>query len=316
MGESHGDIVGILVDGCPPGISLSEDDFVVDIQRRKSGSTGTTSRIEIDKPILKSGIFDGYSTGAPILILFENNNIKSKDYSDIKTKPRPGHADFTSFTKYLGYNDYRGGGHFSGRLTLGLVAAGVIAKKIIKMIEIKAKLIEIGGTNDITQMINRTLSQNDSIGGLIECKIDNLPIGFGEPYFDSIESNLSHLIFSIPAIKGIEFGSGFNSATMLGSEYNDEYIDVNGKTKTNHSGGINGGISNGNQIYLRVAVKPASSIAQEQQTINLMTGELARLKIEGRHDSCIALRVPPVLEACCAIVLADFYLISKTNQSQ
>lgn len=307
-GESHGKEVGILVDGCPAGLSLHETDFEKDLLRRKSGAKGTTPRLESDQPIIKTGVFNGKTTGAPILIAFENKNIKSKDYESLKDTPRPGHADFVAMKKFAGFNDYRGGGHFSGRLTLGLVAAGVVAKKIIRPVTVKAALIEAGGHTDIEQAVNKAIEKNDSIGGIIECEVTDVPIGLGEPFFDSVESLISHMMFSIPAIKGIEFGAGFKAAKMTGSEHNDLIIDTDGKTETNHAGGINGGITNGNPIVFRVVVKPTSSISLSQETVNMKTGQRTNLVIEGRHDVCIALRVPVVVECATAVVIADLML--------
>jgi len=310
-GESHGNQVGVLIDGCPAGLVISEDDFTEDILRRKSGAKGTTPRIEDDKPILVSGVFNGYTTGAPILISFQNKNTKSEDYKDLFSFPRPGHADFTGKMKYGGFNDFRGGGHFSGRLTLGLVAAGVIAKKLVHPISIKANLIEAGGKTNVTEAIEYALKNDDSIGGIVECVSENVSVGLGEPFFDSLESLISHAVFAIPAIKGLEFGSGFSAAKMFGSEHNDQLLDVSGKTVTNFAGGINGGITNGNPLNFRVAVKPTSSISKPQKTVNLKTGKQDELKVKGRHDACIALRVPVVLEAVTAIVLADLMMIEQ-----
>jgi chorismate synthase len=262
-------------------------------------------------PEIISGVFNEKTTGAPITILFKNNNTQSKDYSNLVNTPRPGHADFTAKKKYGGFNDYRGGGHFSGRLTLALVAAGVVAKKICNNIHIEAQLIEAGGNSNIEEAIDRALAEKDSIGGIIEVKAQNLPVGLGEPFFDSIESVIAHLAFSIPAIKGIEFGSGFNAAKMRGSEHNDAFVDVDGKTSQNNSGGINGGISNGNELIYRLAVKPTSSVGISQDTINMKSGEMVNLKIIGRHDACIALRVPVVAEAITAIALADLLLLNQ-----
>ncbi len=309
FGESHGKSVGVTIDGCPPGIELKEEDFLDDLARRRSGAKGTTPRKEKDLPEIISGVFNDKATGAPITIIFKNENIRSKDYSQLKNLPRPGHADFVAFKKYGGFNDYRGGGHFSGRLTLALVAAGVVAKKIINPINISSKLIEAGGSENIENAIDLALKKHESIGGIVDCKAQNMPIGLGEPFFDSVESVISHLVFSIPAIKGIEFGAGFSAAKMLGSEHNDEIIDESGKTKTNHAGGINGGITNGNDIYFKVAVKPTSSISLAQNTVNLQTGKSEILETKGRHDACIALRVPVVLEAITAIALADLTLL-------
>jgi len=307
-GESHGKEVGVLIDGCPAGLSLDERDFEKDLLRRKSGAKGTTPRLESDRPVIKSGVFKGKTTGAPLLIAFENTNVRSKDYDTLKDTPRPGHADFTAAQKYGGFNDYRGGGHFSGRLTLGLVAAGVIAKKIIEPITVKATLKEVGGDSDIDAAIDKAIKQKDSIGGIVECSVQKVPVGLGEPFFDSVESLISHMMFSIPAVKGIEFGSGFNAARMTGSEHNDLIVDANGKTGTNHAGGINGGITNGNPLVFRVAIKPTSSISLPQHTMNMKTGKRSDLVIEGRHDTCIALRVPVAVECSTAVVLADLLL--------
>lgn len=308
FGESHGASVGIVIDGCPAGIPLTQSDFAADFARRKSGAKGTTPRTEPDLPRIKSGLFNERTTGAPLMILFENTNTRSGDYSQLKDTPRPGHADFTGQRKFGGYQDYRGGGHFSGRLTLGLVAAGVLAKKIIAPAQVRAKILEVGGSSDIEAALDKAIAAKDSIGGIIECSITPVPVGLGEPFFDSVEAVMSHMIFSIPAIKGIEFGSGFRAARMTGSEHNDNFISSEGSTETNHAGGINGGISNGNEIRFRVAVKPTSSTHQSQHTMNMSTGKMEDLTIEGRHDTCIALRVPVVVEAAAAIVMADLML--------
>ena len=311
FGESHGQSVGIVVDGAPAGIPLKLTDFQEDFSRRKSGAKGTTPRREPDIPRIMSGVFNDTTTGAPIMIMFENTNTRSRDYSRLKDIPRPGHADFTAFEKFGGYQDYRGGGHFSGRLTLGLVAAGVIAKKMIDPVTVAATLTEAGGNRDVEAAVDRAIEEKDSIGGIIECTIDGVPVGLGEPFFDSVEATLSHMAFSIPAIKAIEFGSGFQAARMKGSEHNDNIVSIDGATETNHAGGINGGITNGNQIIFRVAVKPTSSTDQTQRTMNMKTGKMEDLSIEGRHDVCIALRVPVVLEAAAAIVIADLMLQSQ-----
>jgi chorismate synthase len=308
FGESHGTSVGIVIDGCPAGIPLQHSDFEADFSRRKSGAPGTTPRTEPDIPHLMSGVFNERTTGAPIMIQFENTNTRSRDYSKLKDTPRPGHADFTGQHKFGGYQDYRGGGHFSGRLTLGLVAAGVLAKKIIAPATVNASILEVGGSQDIEAALDKAIGQRDSIGGIVECAINQVPAGLGEPFFDSVEAVMSHMIFSIPAIKGVEFGSGFRAARMTGSEHNDNFVSTDGQTETNHAGGINGGISNGNEICFRVAVKPTSSTHQAQRTMNMRTGKMEDLSIEGRHDTCIALRVPVVVEAAAAIVMADFML--------
>lgn len=308
FGESHGSLVGITLDGCPAGIKINMEEFNTDLARRKSGKIGTTPRKELDHPEFVSGIYQERTTGAPITILFRNQNTQSKDYNDFLQKPRPGHADFTAHKKFGGFNDHRGSGHFSGRVTLGLVAAGVIAKKIIFPVFVNAELIEAGGMKDIEQAVQYALRKNDTIGGLIQCKAENVPVGLGEPFFDSVESLISHIIFSIPAIKGIEFGTGFQAAKMLGSEHNDPIINSEGKTETNHAGGINGGITNGNDIIFRTAVKPPSSTPKKQKTLNIETDEMEELEVKGRHDACIALRMPVIVEAVTAFVLADFIL--------
>lgn len=311
FGESHGPLLGIIIDGCKPGIPLSETDFMDDIRRRQPGARGTTPRVEPDQSRIVSGWFNGYTTGAPLTIVFENQNVKSGDYDHILKQPRPGHADWVAMKKFGGFNDHRGGGHFSGRLTLALVAAGVVAKKIIGTIQVSARLIEAGGNTDIEAAIAKAIEEKDSIGGIIECVASPMPIGIGEPFFDSVESMLAHAVFAIPAIKGIEFGSGFGAAKMKGSEHNDRIISMDGKTDTNNAGGINGGLTNGNDLVFRVVVKPTSSTSQPQQTLNLDNGKVEELIIGGRHDTCIALRVPVVLEAVTAIVLAGFKLDSE-----
>jgi len=311
FGESHGTGVGIVIDGVPPGISLVPEDFREDMARRRSGAKGTTLRSEPDMPEILSGVFKDKTTGAPLTILVENTNVRSGDYDRQIEIPRPGHADFVAMKKYKGFSDYRGGGHFSGRLTAALVAAGVIAKKILTGVEIRASLTEAGGTADIKTVVQKAVAEKDSIGGIVECRVNGLPAGLGEPFFDSAESLLSHAVFSIPAVKGIEFGAGFAAAKMKGSEHNDPIVDGTGKTATNHAGGINGGITNSNELVFRIVVKPASSIGKTQHTLNVKTDKTEDLLVEGRHDACIALRVPPILEAVTAITLADLWLISK-----
>jgi chorismate synthase len=483
FGESHGPGVGIIIDGCPAGLPLSENDFHADLERRKGGmQKGTTPRKEDDLPVFQSGVFNGITTGAPIAILFANNNTRSSDYEKIKSIPRPGHADFVAHEKFGGHEDYRGGGHFSGRLTVCLVAAGVVAKKILKLairdltpnpppkerergpkrdpgymtnrlndwiylknlakenrqksteaeeiiweevrnrkiddnkfrrqhsvhgyipdfvclekkliieidggyhdseaqqkldefrnrwlaengysiirftneevlknstsvvkkireklasvaipqssifpittspsergsggevprsIEIFSKILEIGGEPDIEKGLQKAIDAKDSVGGIIQCTVTGLPIGIGEPFFDSVESVISHAVFSIPAIKGIDFGAGFGAANMFGSQHNDPIINAEGKTKTNHAGGIVGGISNGNDIVFRVVVKPTSSTPKEQESWNTETGKVEKFSVKGRHDLCIALRVPPVLEAVTAMVIVDLMMMEN-----
>ena len=321
FGESHGPSVGIVIDGCPPGIALSAEDFSVDIERRKGGiQKGTTPRKEDDTPIFLSGVFNGKTTGAPLTITFENNNTRSSDYEKLRSVPRPGHADFVASKKFKGFEDYRGGGHFSGRLTVCLVAAGVVAKKILASfnndILCAATITEIGGEKNLEKGLQNAIDAKDSVGGIVECSVTNLPLGLGEPFFNSAESLISHAVFSIPAIKGIEFGAGFAAAKMYGIEHNDAIMDSSGKTKTNNAGGIVGGITNGNDLIFRVAVKPTSSTPKEQQTLNIVTDEVEAFSVKGRHDLCIALRVPVVLEAVTSCVLADLLLLEEYNLTQ
>ena len=312
FGESHGPAVGIIIDGCPAGIELSEVDFAKDIERRKGGTQkGTTPRQETDAPIFKSGVFQGKTTGAPLMIMFENNNTRSGDYEKQRAFPRPGHADFVAHNKFGGFEDFRGGGHFSGRLTVCLVAAGVVAKKILQHISVTATILEIGGEQDLEKGLQKAIDAKDSIGGIVECVVKGLPIGLGEPFFDSVESQIAHAAFSIPAVKGIEFGAGFLAAKMFGVEHNDSIIDAHGKTETNNAGGIVGGITNGNDLVFRIVIKPTSSTPKEQETLNWETGAVETFSVKGRHDLCIALRVPPVMEAITAFVLADLLLLES-----
>jgi chorismate synthase len=474
FGESHGECVGITLDGCPAGLSLSAEDLLPDLERRKGGQQkGTTPRQEEDYPIFKSGVFNGKTTGFPITILFENKNIRSEDYQQQRSIPRPGHADWVAHQKFGGHEDYRGGGHFSARLTAGIVAAGAIAKKLLslaetspqtplqkrgasgdpvspgyitnspdnwkhlsvfakqnrknptaaesklweevrnrkihgckfrrqhpvngfipdficlenkliveidgeyhneeeqkkydeirtkwlaagnyrmlrfsnvevlnntgnvierignellsgsnppsplerelegevkKSITIYAEVTEIAGEKDLEKGLQKAIDAKDSAGGIVECRVTGLPAGLGEPYFDSIESALAHLVFAIPAVRGIEFGTGFAAARMFGSEHNDAIENIDGKTKTNHAGGVVGGISNGNELVFRLAVKPTSSTPKLQNSLNWETGELEDFSIKGRHDLCVALRAPVIVEAVTALVLADFMLLEQ-----
>lgn len=311
FGESHGSCVGLTIDGCPAGLSLAVEDFAEDIERRKPGAKGTTPRKEDDIPQIKTGLFNGKTTGAPITLFFENNNTRSTDYEKQRAVPRPGHADFVASAKFGGNEDYRGSGHFSGRLTVCLVAAGVIAKKILGQIKINASILEIGGESDLEKGLQKAIDAKDSIGGIIECKVNGLPVGLGEPFFDSAESLLSHAVFAVPAVRGIEFGTGFAAARMFGSDHNDAIENKTGKTFTNHAGGIVGGITNGNDLVFRIAVKPTSSTPKEQQTLNTETGTVESFSVKGRHDLCIALRVPVILEAVTAFTLADLMLLEQ-----
>jgi chorismate synthase len=312
FGESHGPSVGITIDGCPAGIPLTEDDFTTDIERRKGGmQKGTTPRKEDDRPIFLTGVFNGKTTGAPLTIIFENKNTRSGDYEKQRAFPRPGHADFVAHQKFAGYEDFRGGGHFSGRLTVCLVGAGVVAKKILHTISVHSEILEIGGERDVEAGLQKAIDQKDSVGGIVECRVNGLPAGLGEPFFDSVESVLAHAVFAIPAVRGVEFGTGFAAARMFGVDHNDAIVDGSGKTATNHAGGVVGGITNGNELVFRIAIKPTSSTPREQQSWNWESQLVESFSVKGRHDLCIALRVPPVLEAVTAMVLADFLLLEQ-----
>ena len=336
FGESHGELIGVVLDGVPAGLELAEEDFTQDILRRKSGAKGTTPRIEADAPKIVSGVFEGHTTGAPLTIVFENTNTKSGDYSLFAAMPRPGHADLTAAFKWDDCQDPRGGGHFSGRLTLPVVAAGVIAKKILQdatMLDdtpfagVNAHIVELGGMprnsnpaqeNEahLSQMpaewqaaIDEAMKDGDSLGAVVECVVPEVDPGYGEPFWDSVESQIAHAVFAIPGVRGIEFGDGFAAAAMKGSEHNDP-IGPDGRPTKNGAGGVNGGITNGAPIRFRVAFKPTSSIRKAQQTFNFATGEMDTLEVPGRHDVCLALRAPIVVEAMTAIVLADLVLLA------
>ena len=310
FGESHGELIGVVLDGVPAGLELSEQDFEQDILRRKSGAKGTTPRIEDDAPQIVSGVFEGHTTGAPLTIVFKNKNTKSADYELFAAMPRPGHADLTAALKWDDCQDPRGGGHFSGRLTLPVVAAGVVAKKILQdatMLDdtpfsgVEAQIVEMGDMDE-------AISEGDSVGAVVECTVPDVDPGYGEPFWDSVESLIAHAIFAIPGVRAIEFGDGFDAARMRGSEHNDP-IGPDGRPLKNGAGGVNGGITNGAPIVFRVAFKPTSSIRKAQQTFNFATGEMDTLQVPGRHDVCFALRAPVVVEARTAIVLADLVLV-------
>lgn len=313
FGESHGECVGVNIDGIPAGLPLTVEDFIPDMERRKGGKQkGATPRQEEDLPIFKSGIFKGHTTGAPVTMLFENKNTRSEDYQKHRSHPRPGHADFVAHQKYGGFEDFRGGGHFSARLTAGIVAAGVIAKKLLgNKISVHAEVTEIGGEKDLEKGLQKAIDRKDSVGGIIECRVNGLPVGLGEPFFDSVESALAHTAFAIPAVKGVEFGSGFAAAKMYGLEHNDAIENAEGKTKTNHAGGVVGGITNGNELVYRIAVKPTSSTPQPQMTWNWDKNMVDEFSVKGRHDLCVALRAPVILEAMTAIVLLDFMMLEN-----
>ena len=345
FGESHGELIGVVLDGVPAGLELSPEDFTQDILRRKSGAKGTTPRIEADAPRIVSGVYEGVTTGAPLTIVFENTNTMSGDYSLFAAMPRPGHADLTAALKWDDCQDPRGGGHFSGRLTLPVVAAGVVAKKILQdatMLDetpfagVNAHIVELGGiprkaagadesasesssdetAEHLSQMptewqaaIAAAIKEGDSLGAVVECTVPEIDPGYGEPFWDSVESEIAHAVFAIPGVRGLEFGDGFAAAAMKGSEHNDP-IGPEGRPTKNGAGGVNGGITNGAPLKFRVAFKPTSSIRKPQQTFNFVTGQVDTLEVPGRHDVCFALRTPVVVEAMTAIVLADLVLIS------
>ena len=337
FGESHGTCIGIVVDGCPAGLPVSEEDIQREVDKRKPTSPIATTRAEEEKVEILSGIFDGHTTGAPICLLIWNKDIDSSEYERIRFLPRPGHADYTADMKYGRFNDFRGGGRFSGRITATFVMAGAIAKKLLNLIgiEVLAYTIEIGGikaqpkeldeirqnadqaalkcadpeaAKEMLKVIEQAKGEGDSVGGIIEGTALNVPAGLGEPIFDTLEGDLAKALFAIPAVKGVEFGSGFSAARKRGSENNDLFTIKNGKieTMTNNAGGILGGISNGMPIVVRVAVKPTSSIAKKQETVNIEKMEPASLEVRGRHDACIVPRAVPVVEAMIAVTLCDF----------
>ena len=316
FGESHGECTGIVIDGCPAGVPLTANDLAADLERRKGGmQKGTTPRKEDDLPLIKSGIFNDITTGFPIVILFENKNVRSEDYQQQRSIPRPGHADWVAHQKFGGFEDYRGGGHFSARLTTGIVAAGAIAKKIMQPaaadkhgIQINAAVIEVAGESDTEKGLQKAIDAKDSVGGIVECRVTGLPVGLGEPWFDSVESMIAHLVFAIPAVRGIEFGTGFAAARMFGSQHNDAIENMDGKTTTNHAGGIVGGITNGNELVFRIAVKPTASTPKQQHSLNWETGQTEDFSVKGRHDLCVALRAPVIVEAATAIVLTDLMM--------
>lgn len=344
FGESHGNAIGINIDGLPSGFEIDMDKVMIEMSRRAPGKSSlSTPRKEGDIPEILSGYFEGKTTGTPLCAIIRNSNTKSKDYSKLKDVMRPGHADYTGVMRYDGFNDYRGGGHFSGRITAPLVFAGAICKQILesKGISIAAHVNSIGSIKDNSfldvdineelissfkgrelPLINSELEEEmrqevmnarkdmDSVGGTVECAVLGVKPGVGNPFFDSVESTLAHLMFSVPAVKGIEFGRGFDISKMRGSEANDEYYldDKTVKTRTNNNGGILGGITNGMPIVFKVAIKPTASIFKEQRTVNIATMEETKLKIEGRHDPCIVQRALPVIESVTAIGILELIL--------
>ena len=341
FGESHGRCIGAVVDGCPAGLKLDGEDIQKELDLRRPGySKISTERREEDLVEILSGVFNGYTTGAPICMLIWNKDVRSDEYEMFRTKPRPSHADYYALIKYGGFNDYRGGGRFSGRITAGYVMAGAIAKKLLKEvlgIEIIAYSLEIGGVraekftiddarkfryqNDVRapnmesaermrEKILDAMRLGDSVGGIVECIALNLPIGLGEPVFDGLDCDLAKALMSIPAARGIEFGAGFKAAKMLGSQHNDPFTIRDGRivSEKNDAGGVVGGLSTGMPLRIRVAFKPPSSISRPQKTVNLKTMEVEELRIRGRHDPVIVPRAVPVVEAITAIILADHAL--------
>jgi chorismate synthase len=338
FGESHGRCVGIIIDGCPAGLPITEQDIQKEVDRRKPGvGMAATRRAEEDKVEVLSGIFNGKTTGAPICLVIWNKDVDSSEYEKTRFLLRPGHADYTAFMKYGGFNDFRGGGRFSGRITATFVMAGAIAKKLLNLIgvEVLAHTIEIGGVKAepkgfdeirenaqknpvkcadlkaaeaMAKAIEKVKAEGDSIGGMIEGIALNVPVGLGEPVFDTLDGDLAKAMLAIPAVKGVEFGSGFSAARKKGSENNDPLTIRNGKivTVTNNAGGILGGISNGMPIVLRVAIKPTSSIAKSQPTVNIKDMENTSLTVKGRHDVCIVPRAVAVVESMMAVTLCDF----------
>ncbi len=310
-GASHTSEIGVRIGGVPAGIALSESDFEADLARRRASAKGTTARHEADIPTIRAGVANGKTTGEEIEIVFKNGDVRSSDYSQFEAHPRPSHVDFVARQKYGEEVDLRGSGQFSGRMTVLLVAAGVVAKKIVEGVQYNTSIVEIGGSRNEAEFANiiaSAMANGDSVGGVVECVAKGVKVGLGEPFFDSAESIIAHLLFSVPAIKGVEFGSGFEGVRLRGSERNDCIIDGEGHTSTNNEGGINGGITNGNDLIVRAAIKPTASIACEQMTYNKVLGEVTPLRIKGRHDACIALRAAVVVESVVAIALAELAL--------
>lgn len=312
FGESHGPVVGVTIDGMPAGIPFSEEDLAADLARRRStAAAGTTPRREPDLPEIVSGLYAGRTDGTPLTLLFRNTNTRSDDYAAFVHHPRPSHADLTAARKYGGYNNPGGGGMFSGRMTVALVAAGAAAKKLLPGVTFATRIVEIGGVADperFPALLDELRAAGDSAGGIVEVRAHGVTAGTGEPFFDSVESTAAHLLFSVPGVKGVEFGAGFAAARSRGSRNNDPITDSCGTTATNNDGGINGGIANWNDIVLRAAFKPTPSIALPQETFDFSAGRIVPLTIGGRHDACIALRGAVAAEAALAIALADLVL--------
>lgn len=315
-GESHQPAIGVLIDGVLPGLLIDEDRIKDDLKRRNPDAIGTTPRKEPDRFEMTSGHVNHITTGSPLHIMIRNENIQSKDYSHLKEHPRPGHADYVASVKYHNHHDFRGGGRFSGRLTAPIVMAGSIAKMMVPYTFDHA-LVQAGTLTDMSQLddyLSKVKAEGDSVGGIIEVTVTGLPVGLGEPMFEKVESKIGALLFSIPAVKGVEFGTGFSGITLKGSDFNDSIIDEHGTTKSNHSGGISGGITNGNPLIVRVFIKPTSSIQKAQSSFEKTTGEVKPLTVGGRHDVCIARRAGIVIENAVAICLADLMLLHNARK--
>ena len=317
-GESHQSAIGVVIDGMPAGITIDEAKIKADLEARNPKAIGTTPRKEPDAFVITSGVFQSKSTGAPIHITVPNVNVQSQDYAHLRHTPRPGHADYVAQMKYHGFSDPRGGGHFSGRLTACYVIAGALAKMMLPF-TFHHQLIQVGRLTDMSQLddyLTEIAAKQDSVGGIIQLDVTQVPVGLGEPLFAKVESLLAQAILSIPAVKAIGFGTGFSGITMLGSEFNDRIINDEGVTETNHAGGLSGGITNGNPIRLNVFVKPPSSIGQTQQTFSFQTNDVQAVTIGGRHDVCIARRAGIVIENTAAFVLADLWLMHQAYTKQ
>lgn len=310
-GASHGPCVGVVVDGYPSGVAVSGVDFEAYLERRSGGGAFTTPRKERDCVAIKGGVYEGYSTGGPVVVEVANADTRSGDYALFRSWPRPGHADWVSGFKYGGYHDPRGGGFFSGRMTVGLVCAGVLAGKLLDGITVGCSVYSLGGVEDPSMwrgLLEEARERGDSVGGVLRCVARGLPAGLGSPFFDGLESVLAHALFSIPGVTGVEFGMGFGASRVPGSYYNDVFVDSRGGLGSRHAGGVVGGISQGGTLELRVGVRPSSSISLEQESLNVERGEMERHSVGGRHDVCFALRGPVVVESVVQFVLADLVL--------
>jgi chorismate synthase len=347
FGESHGSGIGVILDGLPAGEKIDMDEIMFQMSRRAPGKDKTsTQRKELDIPEILSGWYNGFTTGSPMCAIIRNNDMHSDDYADLNSIPRPGHADYTGFVKYNGFNDYRGGGHFSGRLTAPMVFAGAVCRQILsrKGIETAAHIASIANIQDnafdpvnvSAVLLNRLVVKRfpvlnekaeaemrncieqarlelDSVGGIVECAAVGLPAGLGDPIFDGVENKLASILFGIPAVKGVEFGNGFGSALLRGSQNNDAFVFENGKIKTatNRHGGILGGITSSMPLLFRVAFKPTPSILKKQQSVDIRQKKNTVLEIQGRHDPCIVVRAVPVVEAVTAVCLLDILMNNK-----